>query len=66
VALKLARSIVLTGVALLMIGLPMAAHHSFAAEYDSNKKIELKGVVTKDQSARAFLHRCRRSERQSG
>jgi hypothetical protein len=27
--------------------IPLMAHHSFAAEYDSNKKVTLKGVVTK-------------------
>ncbi len=26
---------------------PLMAHHSFAAEYDANKKVTLKGVVTK-------------------
>ena len=33
--------------AVLVSALPMLAHHSFAAEYDSKNKIELKGVVTK-------------------
>ena len=38
------------GVALAAIGLaavPMMAHHSFAAQYDANKPITLKGAVTK-------------------
>ncbi len=35
------------GLVLLVAGIPMAAHHSFAAEYDSSATITLKGVVTK-------------------
>ena len=45
--MKLKLSIAVAGAGLLMMGLPIAAHHSFAAEYDSTKKVELKGVVTK-------------------
>lgn len=32
---------------LLVSALPVFGHHSFAAEYDSTKPVELKGTVTK-------------------
>jgi hypothetical protein len=35
------------GVALLATVVPMLAHHSFAAEYDQNKTLTVKGTVTK-------------------
>lgn len=35
------------GLALLVSALPVRAHHSFAAEYDQNKQIKIKGTVTK-------------------
>ena len=38
---------VLGGVALLLAAAPVAAHHSFAAEFDIDKPIELKGTLTK-------------------
>ena len=33
--------------ALLFAALPLAAHHSFAAEFDAKKPVVLKGTVTK-------------------
>ena len=40
----------------LASGLPVAAHHSGAAEFDSNKKINLTGVVTKVEWTNPHAH----------
>jgi len=41
------KSAVLAGsVGLFLSALPVMAHHSFAAEFDSTKPVEVKGVVT--------------------
>lgn len=40
----------------LVPGLPIFAHHSFAAEYDSKSKVELKGVVTKFEWTNPHAH----------
>jgi hypothetical protein len=39
--------VIACGAGLLMSALPVFAHHSFAAEYDASKPVDLKGVVTK-------------------
>ena len=39
--------LIAAGFGLLMAVLPLMAHHSFAAEYDSKKPVTLKGTVTK-------------------
>jgi len=35
------------GLGLLVLSLPLMAHHSFSAEYDAKKPVTLKGVITK-------------------
>ena len=44
--MKLTLSIAVAGT-VLMMALPAAAHHSFAAEYDTAQKVTLKGTVTR-------------------
>jgi hypothetical protein len=55
-ALKANLGILVAGAAVLVSGLPLLAHHSFAAEYDSKNKIELKGVVTKFEWTNPHAH----------
>jgi len=41
------RIALLIGIAILSATAPLVAHHSFAAEFDGTKRVQLTGVVTK-------------------
>jgi Family of unknown function (DUF6152) len=49
-------SAVIAGAILLAAGLPVLAHHSGAAEFDSTKKLDLSGVVTKIEWTNPHAH----------
>ncbi|MEO8258174.1 MAG: DUF6152 family protein [Acidobacteriota bacterium] len=45
--MKIKLAMFAAGIAVLLSGVPMVAHHSFAAEFDANKPIKVTGTVTK-------------------
>jgi hypothetical protein len=47
VSMRSKLAIFAAGVAMLLAGVPMVAHHSFAAEFDANKPFKFSGTVTK-------------------
>src|SRR5690348_11129120 len=49
-------AIALASAAIWALALPVYAHHSGAAEFDSNKKINLTGVVTKLEWTNPHAH----------
>ena len=40
-------SVLVAGAGLLLATVPVAGHHSFAAEFDANRPVKLRGTVTK-------------------
>jgi hypothetical protein len=54
--MRLVLSCAIACVILLASGLPASAHHSGAAEFDSTKKIDLNGVVTKVEWTNPHAH----------
>lgn len=40
-------AVLLAGFGLLMVAVPVVAHHAVGAEYDANKPVKLTGTVTK-------------------
>jgi len=49
---------VMAGIGLLLSAVPVWAHHSFAAEFDSTKPIKLRGTITKVEfiNPHAWIH----------
>jgi DNA/RNA endonuclease YhcR with UshA esterase domain len=47
ISMRAKLAILIASAGILASALPVFAHHSFAAEYDAGKPVELKGVVTK-------------------
>ena len=45
--MSIQRTLFLAGVGCLLAAMPLPAHHSFAAEFDSNKPVTLQGKFTK-------------------
>jgi Family of unknown function (DUF6152) len=45
--MRMVHHILLAAVTLLLLAIPVLAHHSFSSEFDANKKISIDGVISK-------------------
>lgn len=56
--MKMSAGLAAVVLAVLTLGAPIEAHHSFAAEFDGSKPVTLKGTVTKMEwtNPHAWLH----------
>jgi len=52
---RLLRNLVYGLALIFLVGSTAVAHHSFAAEYDANKPVTLKGVITKVEWANPHI-----------
>ncbi len=54
--MSIRHAIVLASIAFVLAALPASAHHSFAAQYDRQKSVTLKGKVTKVEWANPHVY----------